>query len=746
VTVEERRTRTHEADQLCSEVFTQAGCPERGVSLVAVGGYGRRELAPHSDLDLVLLVDQGLDVGDWATEVWYPLWDSGWSIDHSVRDPEQVLSNAQSDLRVAMGLLDLRHLAGDPNLTLRIRSAVLTQWRRDARTRLTELRELVDRRAERYGELGHAAVPDLKESVGGLRDATVLRALVASWLVDIPHTALDRCISDLQDVRDSLHRVAGRATDRVIPELWDAIAVDLGMDTAMEAQAFTRSRGRRLAHLSRLIWRRAEAVQRRSPGPRGPRLQPLGEGIAISAEEIVLDKSARPESDSTLLLKAACAASEKGLVLAPTTAARLARAGTRIPEPWSPRVRDLFVRMLAGPGLLTVWETLEETGSLALILPEWERVRLLPHASVVHRFTVDRHLVEACHEAAGLIRGVARPDVLLVAALLHDIGKGEQGDHSVLGAPMAAQIAQRMGFGSREVQLIRELVRWHLLLPEVATTRDLDDPTTVSQVVDRLRDPELLELLIALTQADARATSAKAWTPWRASLVNGLVERVAEELVTPDRSETAVGEPASVPAENDWGTDPGPLDDPYEIRIVEHEDGSRVLVRAMDRSGLLADVSAMFVRQRIQIRAARIWTTAGVAHSAWEVAENGLDVGLLRQRLKAIASGSLDTVPHQSGLASAADIAARVLVHPNASERASVVEVRSSDRVGLVNLVSTALTTAGVSIRSAHLSTFGPQAVDVFYLVDSSGEKLDPEHLEQVAGLLVKALNFPAPG
>lgn len=742
MTVEERRTRTDEADQLCSRVFTQAGCPDRGVSLVAVGGYGRRELAPHSDLDLVLLVDQDIDAGDWATELWYPLWDSGWSIDHSVRDPDQVLSNAQADLRVAMGLLDLRHLAGDPNLTLRVRSAVLTQWRRDARTRLTELRELVDRRAERYGELGHAAVPDLKESVGGLRDATVLRALVASWLVDIPHAELDRCISDLQDVRDSLHRVAGRATDKVIPEFWEAIAEDLGMGSARDAQAFTRSKGRRLAHLSRLIWRRAEAVQRRPSGPRGPRLQPLGEGIAISAEEIVLDKSARPDSDPTLVLKAACAASERGLVLAPTTSARLAKAGLRLPEPWTPQVRDLLVRMLAGPGLLSVWETLEETEALALILPEWERVRLLPHASVVHRFTVDRHLVEACHEAAGLIRGVARPDVLLVAALLHDIGKGEQEDHSVLGAPLAAEIAQRMGFGSREVELIRELVRWHLLLPEVATTRDLDDPTTISQVAARIQDPELLELLAALTQADARATSAKAWTPWRASLVHELVERVAKELANPDREEATDDELASVPPEGDWDIAPDPLHGPFEIRVIEHEDGSRVLLRALDRSGLLADVSAMFARQRIQIRAARIWTTAGIAHSAWEVAENGLDAGLLRQRLKAIAAGALDPIPQPSGGASAADMAARVLVHPFASERASVVEVRSSDRVGLVNLVSTALTSAGVSIRSAHLSTFGPQAVDVFYLVDSRGEKLSAAHLNQVVGLLVKALNL----
>ena len=131
-----------------------------------------------------------------------------------------------------------------------------------------------------------------------------------------------------------------------------------------------------------------------------------------------------------------------------------------------------------GPGLLGVWETLDETGALELVLPEWERVRLLPHASVVHRFTVDRHLVETCIEASTLIRRVARPDVLMVAALLHDIGKGQLTEHCVAGEPIAREIAERIGFDSREVELVGDLVRWHLLLPETATTRDPEDPAT----------------------------------------------------------------------------------------------------------------------------------------------------------------------------------------------------------------------------------------------------------------------------
>ncbi len=266
---------------------------------MAVGGYGRRELAPYSDLDIVLVHDADVPTGEWAGRLWYPLWDSGVTIDHSVRTVDEVLAQAAADLRVATGMLDARHLAGDPNLTLRLRTAVLNQWRRDARTRLEELRELVSERGRKSGELAHASVPDLKESVGGLRDATVLKALVASWLVDVPHGDLERCRRSLLDVRDVLHDVAGRATDRVAPEYWEEIARSLQLPDGNAAQVHTRGLARRLTHLSRLAWRRAEAVQRRPNvvGQRRPRLESIAPGLAVSYEEVVLDRGAKPAED-----------------------------------------------------------------------------------------------------------------------------------------------------------------------------------------------------------------------------------------------------------------------------------------------------------------------------------------------------------------------------------------------------------------------------------------------------------------
>ncbi len=734
MTAAERAERTRAADELCAGAFAAAGCPDVGVALVAVGGYGRQELAPFSDLDVVLVHDAAVETGDWAGGIWYPLWDSGANIDHSVRTVDEVLERAAADLRVATGMLDVRHLAGDPNLTLRLRSAVLTQWRRDARTRLEELRELVSGRGNKTGELAHASIPDLKESVGGLRDATVLKALVASWLVDVPHADLERCRMSLLDVRDALHAVSGRATDRVAPELWDEIAQRLELPDGGAAQVHTRKLARRLTHLSRLAWRRAEAVQRRpATGERRPRLEPIAPGVAVSYEEVVLDRGARPSEDPLLLLRAAAEAAERDLVLAPTAVARLVRESAPLPDPWPVEARDLLVRLLAaGAGLLGVWETLDETGALELILPEWERVRLLPHASVVHRFTVDRHLVETCIEASTLIRRVARPDVLMVSALLHDIGKGQLTEHCVAGAPIAREVAERIGFDPHQVTLIGNLVRWHLLLPETATTRDPDDPATIDLVTARITDREELELLAALTEADARATSEKAWTRWRASLIRSLVRRSAAALADepfPADDTTDIEIPARVRA------------DPTAVSVVavDSSDGSRVTVVSGDRIGLLADAAATLALQKASVRAARAWTQDGFGVSVWDVAETGLDDILLRQRMETIVDGRIDAAA-KLRRGQPVKLEPTVAVRPDASSRATVIEVRSADRPGLLHTVCSALARIEVSVRSAHISTLGPQAVDVFYVQEDSAGALSEERASSAAHAVREAL------
>jgi [protein-PII] uridylyltransferase len=736
MTATERAERGHAADALCARAYGDAGCPDAGVALVAVGGYGRQELAPHSDLDVLLVHEDRVEPGAWAADLWYPLWDAGRPVDHAVRSAGQVLEQFAADLRVALGLLDLRHLAGDPNLTLRLRAGVLAAWRRDARGRLPELRRMVAERHALVGEVAHLAVPDLKEGAGGLRDATVLNALVASWLVDVPHADLERSRLALLDVRDALHEVAGRPSDRVAPEYWPDIAAHLGLPDAVAAQLHTRALARRTTHISRLAWRRVEAVLRRpaATGVRRPRLDPIARGIAVSHEEVVLDSGVRPADDPLLLLRAAAEAAERGLVLAPTTAARLVRDGAPLPEPWPLAARDLLVRLLAaGPGLLGVWETLDETGALAVLLPEWEPLRLLPHASPVHRYTVDRHLVETCIRAAGLIRRVARPDLLLVAALLHDIGKGGRIDHAVAGEPVAAAVARRIGFPDPDADVVAALVRWHLLLPTTATTRDPEDPATVAAVVERVSGRDVLDLLAALTEADALATSEKAWTPWRAGLVGDLTARVAAVLAE---------EPPPAPAPDPTATVVLCRPDDLVVDVVARDpDGSVVRVVAADRTGLLAAAAAMLALEQVSVRAARAWTVdqgdLPVAVSEWSVAGTGLDAAVLRQRLAAILAGRLDPEARLRRPAPTT-LEPTVAVRPEASNRATVLEVRAADRPGLVHTVCRTVADLGIAVRSAHVATLGPQAVDVFYLQEDAAGPL-PDHRAAAAAHAIRS-------
>ncbi len=515
---------------------------------------------------------------------------------------------------------------------------MLAQWRKGARERLPEIRAAALTRHRLIGELAHLSIPDVKEAEGGLRDATTLRGIVATWLVDVPHTELEQSRQALLDVRDVVQGIAGRASDRISPEMWSDLAASLGLDDERAAQVHVREIGRRITHLSRLAWRRVDGVLSRPLSPKAPRrpvLEPLAAGVALSAGEVVLDRKADPAGDPVLLLRAATAAAEHNVVLAPATAARLVRECAPLPEPWPDEARQLLVRLLAsGRGLLEVWETLEETGALTGFLPEWERVRGLPHASVIHRFTVDRHVVETCIEASDLIRSVARPDVLMVASLLHDIGKGGLTEHSVAGEPIARGVATRMGFDAECIDLIAHLVRWHLLLATTATTRDPDDPATVDLVASTMGSVEALSLLSALTEADAKATSPKAWSSWRAGLIVDLARRaraaldsgVALPAITTDELEVPEHlDPASV-----------------SISVEPVPEGSRITTIALDRVGLLADFAAMLALQRVPVRAARVWAQGEYGVSVWEVAAEDVDAAILRTKYDAIVGGRAD--------------------------------------------------------------------------------------------------------
>jgi [protein-PII] uridylyltransferase len=718
----DRARRTANADRWLASLLGA----EPGVALVAVGGYGRRELLPGSDLDVLLLHHARPGIAALADRIWYPIWDSGTRLDHAVRRPADARAVARSDVRVALGLLHARHVAGDPELTGELRSGALADWRAAAGARLAELHALHEERTARSGELAFLLEPDLKEARGGLRDAEAIYAVAAAWVAPGPGPRARAAHEGILDARHALHEVTGRASDRLVLQEQDEVARVLGLADADALLCHLAGAGRTIAYAldqslraarrSRSGAVRSSRFRRRGAAPR----RPLADGLVEQDGEVVLARPADPGADPELVLRAAAAAAEAGLALAPRTLARLQQCPP-LPVPWPPGARDALVALLGtGQTAIGVWEALDQQGLLPDLIPDWERVRNRPQRNPLHTFTVDRHLIETAARAAALTRDVARPDLLLIAALLHDIGKGWPGDHRVTGEVVTRDTARRMGLAAEDTELVAGAVRHHLLLPHMATRRDLDDPETAAQVAATVGSRRLLELLHALAIADGQATGPAAWNDWKAGLVAGLVRRVAAVLG---------GAPP-----------PGPLPlRPDQVALAEAGQpaamvaGPEVTVVALDRPGLLWQAAGVLAAHRLAVRSANATSHGTMAVTSFTVAHpfgEPPDATLVTSDLRRALAGDLNVAERldRQGLRGARKSAHRPWLAPpkvtlvdDASRTATVVEVRAHDAPGLLWRVGRVLGGCGLEVRAARVETLGAEVVDVFYVVGADG-------------------------
>jgi [protein-PII] uridylyltransferase len=732
------RRRADAVDEAVRALFAPCGAP--GLALAAIGGYGRRELTPGSDIDLLFL-HSGLSedfVRQAVDAVLYPLWDTGMRVSHAVRTVEECGAESRKALFTLTALLDARLLEGSAELVEAARKTVLHIAREDPRSLAGELLAEQADRDRRFGALWRTVQPDLKEGVGGLRDIQVVRWIGAAGDAAGPEERVEAALELFLRVRMAMHVIGGSGSNGLMAELQGAVADSLG---------YTVADG----------WEPRDALMRD------------------------VFAAARRVHAATL------------------------EATTVEPPPPPRSLADFLQGSLGEPDTLGHPLATEWVGSLAAIGPVWNRVQGRPQRDPYHRYPVDVHLLQTVRDVVRLFRGSLEPFVaeavrfigdpmpLLMGALFHDIGKVGEGSHVATGVLVATDVLKGLGTDERLRDDVLFLVGEHLLLSDTATRRNLEDEDLIVQVAARIGDRRRLAMLYLLTVADAMATGPTAFTPWRMTLIRDLVAKVdhvfERGLMDEDRAgrlaaaQGALGVALAASGSSDdriamfLGTVPPDyllrtspdqavhhldliLPPPAEgevrtdVRPGRSSETYRVAVGAVDRLGLLAAVAGSFTLAGLSILSAHAFTTEmGIALDLFEVRgafEEEVDDrrwGRFRTTLRDALAGS-DLGEKVRSLRShyrpaGTDVAVTVNVDQEASDFFTVVEVGGRDRLGLLFDLARTFSDHGLDVHVGKVATYGPRVVDIFYVRDEQGQKVqDPERVLE----LIRALRDAASG
>jgi len=788
-------------DAALIEVFAELDASD-DVVLVALGSYARRELCPGSDVDVQLVHNlrgrRSADtVRSMTEQLWYPLWDAGFVTGHGARTIKESLALATDDLDALTALLDIRVIAGGGGLAVELEKKVRElAARRQARV-LPLLADAADIRRLRPGAIAEMLEPDLKEGAGGLRDVQSFEW--AGWALGPPGgpaTLLERDLvaaADLArveagrelllDTRVALHRVTNSRSDRLALQEQDAVAAQLDFASADALVHDLARAAREIAWIAGDMWSRVRDSLGRPAGRGAIADQAPAEGVWLRSGRVHIDTNADGSIPPLRTLEAACAAAE--FVVPFDRASLTALRATSAPT-WDVWQRAAFVRLLrSGSEAVPVFEALDHEGVLARLLPEWEHVRSRPQRNAYHRYTVDRHLLEAVAQCARLLdagdyryepwrefdvdavvaRACRRPDLLLLGALLHDIAKGMPGDHSEVGERSAEAIVRRMGFDSEAREILPWLVRNHFLMAEIATRRDLSDASVADNLAAACAaDAERLRLLYLLTIGDSRATGPAAWNPSKAALVRDLfvkaataIERGEAKVVAADRRDALRERLGDARA----GTFLDRMPEQYVLAFdVEtmcmHEElltaapavrcepgeGGQVVVTVVagDRPGLLVTLAGALTVCGLDVSEASLFgTTDGRALDVFRgadpfgrVADDG-GVRVVRTIEQALA-GEIDLAARvderrraYAPIAEPAVPDVRIEVNLDESQTDTVVEVHADDDIGLLYRLASAFTDQALDVRIAKVATSAKRVVDVFYVRDANGRKIDDD-------------------
>ncbi|NCT68717.1 MAG: [protein-PII] uridylyltransferase [Rhodanobacteraceae bacterium] len=824
------RLRAQAVERVVAHVWQACVGEAAGCALFAVGGFGRGLLFPHSDVDLLVLVEPDAAPRQArALEALFAcLWDLGLKPGHAVRTPAQCRELAAADVTVYTTLLDTRRIAGDAALAAALAALVEDPTLWPPAAFLAAKRAEQSARHARFGDTAYNLEPNLKDGPGGLRTLDLMRwlgrriaqagdfdAMVAHDLLDpTERNALVRSEATLRRYRYALHLAAGRAEERLLFDHQRRIAADLGYQdehaTNLAVEQFMQRYYRAATIVERLAAQLLERLtELLEPAPAAPReldrdFVALGARIEPRAPDLFLR---RPRAIVDVFAVQLDHPELRGLSAQTMRLVQQALARHRDEFADDAHVLGAFLALLRrGAPAVEALARMNRHGVLAAILPPFRRVVGRMQYDLFHAYTVDEHTLRVLRNVARFADTSARdefpiacetfaaldkPELLLLAALFHDIAKGRGGDHSQLGEDEARAFCVRLALPDADIDLVAWLVRWHLLMSVTAQRQDITDPEVVHRFASQAADRERLDYLYLLTIADIAGTNPKLWNEWKARLLADLYVAArfalraglaqpphAQARIDDCRERTqallmadgldmaqaaqrlAVFPPLAFlrlrPEQLAWqaralAQAPGGL--VVAVQPRPPRGSNELFVHAPDRDGLLAAITATLDRLGFSVVGARLFVEQGRVFDLFELLDAGTSAAFDAARAREL-EGALTRV------LGARDLAPRVsrrslsrrLRHFQRAPRIDFTEVGRatqlalvcSDQPGLLARVTQAFREARVRVHDARIATFGERVEDFFVLTDEAGRALDEAAQARLRAILLDHLGVPA--